>query len=99
MDSDEPAAAAPAPAVAATPPEPEPEPPSDDEEEPAGMHPAATFSDWYLSKAAGCFGDEIEALQHADAPVHPKVLLQAFAAGVALFTPQEQAAAVAADHV
>jgi len=52
----------------------------------------STFAAWYLSKVAECFGDEIDRLKDADAPVHPKVLMKAMASWVPLFSQEEQTA-------
>lgn len=71
---------------------PQPLPPA-----PASAAPTApsAFETWYLSQMAECFGDEIEALQDADAPVHPRVLMKAFAMAAPLFSAAEQRTALA----
>ena len=56
----------------------------------------AAFHDWYLAKIADCFEAEIDGLNTADAPVGPKVLLQALESSLSLFSPAERRAAVLA---
>lgn len=55
----------------------------------------AAFHDWYLAKVADCFESEIEDLNAADAPVGPKVLLQALESNLVLFPEAERRAALA----